>query len=195
MDTTEHTSARRTLIAGLAALPAIGIAGQLRAAESDPKWNALIAEYRGAKNEEQRLGKIFNAAENKLATMRPTMPERPRAPSLFNLDGTHKPEVLHSILRGGFKAEDVAYERAREQWHAECDRLHSLILADAERHFETAVDQCTATARCILRHPVRTIGQLAEKLEILTMEFGDFGTQAGEVNPIIADVRRLAGRA
>jgi hypothetical protein len=193
---TMHQPTRRAMIGAIAALPAIGIAGQVHATPgTDPVWAALVADYQKARQHMKHVGKAFDAAERRLAALSPDKPLPPKAPALFNPDGTHNSDALQSILRGSYKADYDAHEQACEAWNAECARIRAEVLGEPEKEWEAAVDATGTAAKRVLAHPVSTIEQLADKLSILTTEYEDFGQQDGEMAAIIADVQRLAVRA
>jgi hypothetical protein len=193
---TMHQPTRRAMIGAIAALPAIGMAGQVHATPgTDSVWAALVADYQKARQHMKHVGKAFDAAERRLAALRPDKPLPPKAPALFNPDGTHNSDALQRILRGSYKADYNSYEQACEAWTAECARIRADVLDKLEKEWEAAVDATGTAAKRVLAYPVTSVEQLADKLAILTKEYHDFGSQEGEMAAVIADVDRLARRA
>jgi hypothetical protein len=184
---------RRAMLASIAVLPSLGVAGQLSVTTGDPEWTRLIVEWRTARADMEAKAIPYNVAEMRYQAARPAAPDAPEVPKLWNSDGTANAEALQSAVKGAYRAKYAAYQERCSAHRTQCDALYQRLVSPAETEWSNAVDRSGDAARRVLAYPIRTAQQLVEKLDVLTTEFEDFGGDPDDRPAIIADVRRLAG--
>lgn len=185
-----HNPTRRALLAGIAIAPAtiaLGASAAMTAAPSTTRgWNEIVAAYRAARQEQERAGTVYDAAENAWHRELATVPARPMAPTA--------PKVSEDMTLRQIKALPLSsdwgeYERAVTDWNAARGAVQQRHLDGPEVEWKAAVDRVVAATDALAGYPAPTLAALGDKVEILLKEHDDIPRDAME--HIAADIARL----
>jgi hypothetical protein len=220
MATEMNTASRRALLAGLAALPALGVAGHALATTGIDRgaWDRAFAEWTHANEEYKSVYPMWSKAFHAVEAESPPFEAMQLKHSLFQFE--HPRAVAHTLdidkryadfLAGeakywwaddpdAFKAEAAAAVESVKEWrrkHQMAKDRHDLDRLDAAT--DAALDRYSAAESALITMPAPDTAALHWKLERLFGEEADGGQDAGAycnewITALMADARRLLDR-
>jgi hypothetical protein len=190
-------TSRRAVLAGVAAAPATVLlslspanaAGRTSNVVDRTAWDQLLARYRDAKVAYDRAARIYNDREGQFFKLCPPRPEMPE----------YVARITDGMTWGEVKKlpecpQRLAWERECAAWADQRAALNAEIVGSSEQDASDAMDALNAPLWEIASYPVPTLAMLAEKIDVLSAEYGTDMGNGAETKHIIADVLRLSGR-
>lgn len=168
------TMNRRTALLGTVTLPAamapLGLAGAATAPNATDEAWAEYREARAAYEAHRDAERAFNA----------TLPE--------HLHPLQKPD-----LAGDFDWNREAWEAARAEWERERAHYPANPYRMTDERLDAHCDAINAEQHAVISTPAATLEDIERKLTIFRDE--DLSDEDRDLDQLLADVRRLAGRA
>jgi hypothetical protein len=186
------TTTRRNLLAAAVTAPAIiGLTPPVSASATVSRsgWDRCVIVYRSVKAEMDAISAQHDELEAEFDRQCPPRPLEPKDTRPFDSSLTLREIITRPPAPGWDK-----YEQAKAIWSRESKKLHVAIVGDAQEQYDAALDRLHVALTALASYPVPSLALLAEKVDLLTAEYGeDFGN-GQEGKHIAADVRRLAKR-
>ena len=161
---------RRVLLGVIAAAPVALATMPALAADtddSDPRWSALVADYRAKR---AAWLDASTAADEQAGVFFKARPPEPQG-----LGSGLPPDIHDMTIREiravgddpDYRAKWAAYETAKQAWDAECDRLRKDLCDAADAEHEAAHDAYGDALDALASYRVSNLPHLAEKIEVL----------------------------
>ncbi|MEH3106500.1 MAG: hypothetical protein PGN09_04205 [Sphingomonas fennica] len=176
---------------------AAGAAATLGAAAAtvDPKWTALLADYRAKRAHwldncliEDEASNVFREAEKRL----PPKPVDPGSGLPDDLSNLTIADIRAAGQNPAHQAAVATYKRDLAIWQAQHDALYESIYGPPREFIRAAIQAQDDALVALVEHRAQSAAILAEKLSIMIAAFEDFDAPSEMLEQVLLDTQHLA---
>ncbi|MEH3106501.1 MAG: hypothetical protein PGN09_04210 [Sphingomonas fennica] len=148
---------------------------------TDPRWRTLVDAYRAARQAWDATVQAKDDADEAFFEAARALPPRPPVPTLTQIET--------------IRADVTAYRSADDAWQSRHDAMRKALMGPEEARESAASDLHTKAFMALADHDVTNASDLAEKIEIVQLEYAGGEMPMDYIDTFLADARRIAGRA